>query len=94
MAAKIEELEVIASLPEENRQEIRKKIGEAVNSKIRIDAEKDHIKTISDDLKDMFDISTSTINELIKAFYEEQYAEQQAERGEKLQTATEALQGE
>lgn len=92
MTAKSEELEMIANMEPGSRQDIHTRLKECVNAKLRIESEKAHIKKIVDKLKDDYDVSLATFNELIKALFDEQYVEELVDRTDKLETAQHKLQ--
>lgn len=60
-------------LPQDDamRQKIKSALQEAVNSKVRVDAEKDLQKNIYDALKEHIDITRKEFNVLVKAHYKQ-----------------------
>jgi hypothetical protein len=55
---------------------------EASNSMIRIDAEKDLIKNIVEDLNDAFQIPKKTINKMIRVYHKQNFQEEVASHDE------------
>lgn len=69
-------------LLEQDRKKIRDAMQEASNSMIRIDAEKDLIKNIVEDLNDAFQIPKKTINKMIRVYHKQNFQEEVASHDE------------
>jgi hypothetical protein len=69
-------------LLDQDRKKIRDAMQEASNSMIRIDAEKDLIKNIVEDLNDAFQIPKKTINKMIRVYHKQNFQEEVASHDE------------
>lgn len=66
-----------------DRQKIKKAIQEAANALMQIDGQRDLIKNIRDDIKEQFEMPTSTFNQLANALHKNNIREK-AEKAEAL----------
>ena len=66
----------------EDKKKIKEALQEASNSLLRIDAERDMIKHIVDDLNDNYKIPRKTINKMIKVHHKQNFQEEVAEHEE------------
>lgn len=77
-----------------NNQVDRKKFNDALqeasNSMTRIEAEKDLIKTIVQDLSDNFQLPKKTVNKLAKIYHKQNF-NQEAQEFEELETLYEEV---
>ena len=69
-------------LLDQDRKKIRDAMIEASNSFIRIEAERDLIKNIIDDLNDAYKIPKKTIAKMIKVYHKNNFQEEVAEADE------------
>ena len=69
-------------LLEEDKKKIKDAMQEASNSLLRIDAERDHIKHITEDIFDNYKIPKKTISRMIKVYHKQNFQEEVAEHEE------------
>ena len=91
MPAKIQELDLLSHMHESEIETVYNCVKECVNAQIRIEGEKAFIADVVSRLKDEVGLSKATINELIKAMWDEQYADNTYEHAQMLYSAVESL---
>ena len=69
-------------LLDEDKKQIKNAIQEASNSLLRIDAEKDLIKDITDNLFDTYKIPKKTISKIIRVYHKQNFNEEVASNEE------------
>lgn len=72
----------IMQLLEEDKKKIKNAMQEASNSLLRMDAERDHIKHIIEDLSDNFKIPKKTLSKMIKVYHKQNFQTEVAEHEE------------
>jgi hypothetical protein len=75
------------------KEKIKKALSEASICMTQIEAERDSIKEIIDDLSDEFDIPKKTVRKMIKVYHKQNFGEEVAET-EEFQTLYEQVTGE
>jgi hypothetical protein len=80
-------------LLDQDRKKIRDAMQEASNSLIRIDAEKDLIKNIVEDLNEAFEIPKKTLSKMIKVYHKQNFQEEVASHDE-FETLYETITGQ
>ena len=66
----------------EDKKKIKDAMQEASNSLLRIDAERDHIKHIAEDIHDNYKIPKKTISKMIRVYHKQNFQEEVAEHEE------------
>jgi phenylpyruvate tautomerase PptA (4-oxalocrotonate tautomerase family) len=69
-------------LLDEDKKQIKSAIQEASNSLLRIDAEKDLIKEITENLFDTYKIPKKTISKIIRVYHKQNFNEEVASNEE------------
>lgn len=77
-----EEQQSLPHLSPEQEQAVRDRLKQIVNSYLRIDGERDHIKTIKDDLWDDFGIPKKKAKQIADMFYNNDARQKQEETEE------------
>ena len=77
-------------LIDQDKKKIRDAMQEASNSLIRMEAERDLIKTIVEDLFEQFKIPKKTLNRMIKVYHKQNFNEEIANSDE-FQTLYESV---
>tara|TARA_R110000772_G_scaffold262917_1_gene382296 strand:+ start:98 stop:343 length:246 start_codon:yes stop_codon:yes gene_type:complete len=77
-------------LIDQDKKKIRDAMQEASNSLIRMEAERDLIKTIVEDLFEQFKIPKKTLNRMIKVYHKQNFNEEIANNDE-FQTLYESV---
>lgn len=68
-----------------DKADVKNSIIEISNSKIRVEAENDHVKEIKKRLKDEYELDTKTVNALVKLYHNQQLDEYKAHTDEILE---------
>ncbi len=65
---------IVPSSPAD-RKAIKDAVSEGANSMVRIDAEKDNIKAIAEDMKHNFDLPPNVFKKMVTVFHKQNFAE-------------------
>jgi len=69
-------------LLDQDKKKIKDAMQEASNSLVRIDAERDLIKNIVEDLNDNYKINKKTLNKMIKTYHKQNFPDEVASNDE------------
>jgi hypothetical protein len=82
---------MLTTLTSEQKKDLKNKFVELSNSMTRIEAERDHMKAIYQDLKEQFEIHPKIARYLAKAYHKQTYQEMVAEQEEFQETYSEVF---
>jgi hypothetical protein len=82
---------MLTTLTSEQKKDLKNKFMEISNSMTRIEAERDHMKTIYQDLKEEFEMHPKIARRLAKAYHKQAYQQMVAEEEEFQETYSEVF---
>ena len=82
---------MLTTLTSEQKKDLKNKFMEISNSMTRIEAERDHMKEIYQDLKETFEMHPKIARRLAKAYHKQAYQQMVAEEEEFQETYSEVF---